>query len=406
MAKVITQLDANKFYGMLSSIHDKTKDLKKIGNDLNLPLYVHRIKDIQRVFEEIIGRATTNLPATIDIKNRIDTLIAEHDLSKYGYFLQQTRKNCNEARHYETNHIMKEEEQYIMCIKSTATLIWKLSEIEVLDSIRVIYGGNAPFHKTTTAEKIVPEKPKYVKSQPVKIELTEEEKEIQDYPNVRLPIVILLDESNSMGYEAKRIENINIGLQLLGRSLYDNEHTRNLVELSIITFGNEVKEILKFTRLENQIEQIKNIKIEDVGDETKIGEAVETALSILERRKKLIRDNAGSYYQPWLFIISDSDGRGIDDYKEVAAKACELEAQKKPKLTIFPVLVGNGDWDILKEFSNKREPYKLSESDFELFFYWIFKEAKYVSMSQDPSKTPARNIDLNKERNKFKEIRR
>ena len=124
---------------------------------------------------------------------------------------------------------------------------------------------------------------------------------------------------------------------------------------------------------------------------TPMGEAVELALDMLEERKQVYSDTAGTYKQPWLILMTDGypydykssmsklgkyHGNSIND-----ASSRSYELDKKGKLTVIPIALGDeAGAEILKKFSYTNNPVRINNLNFEEFF-------RFLSQSQaDPDK--------------------
>ena len=113
--------------------------------------------------------------------------------------------------------------------------------------------------------------------------------------------------------------------------IFENPITRYSSDISILTFGGTVEKILDFGDIEkNDIENF------SAGGGTPMGEAVLKELEMLEDRKKQYQKNAVSYWQPWLFLISD--GAATDDIEIAAKKTCNLIENGKLELYSIPTL--------------------------------------------------------------------
>ena len=192
--------------------------------------------------------------------------------------------------------------------------------------------------------------------------------ELANNPNTRIPICIALDVSGSM--DGKKIDELNRGVNIFLKTIFEDEITRYSADIAILTFGGTVEKVLDF----GAVEDIKLPKFLARGG-TPMGEAVLEALDMLEDRKKQYQKNAVTYWQPWLVLMTDgaaTDGEhAIPNKVAMAAeKTCDLVKNKK--LTLFSIIIEPGTPDELEKFCGKLAP--LDGVKFEEFFVWLRKK--------------------------------
>ena len=185
-----------------------------------------------------------------------------------------------------------------------------------------------------------------------------DDSELANNPNPRLLICFAFDVSGSMS--GHKIDEINKGLKGLLDTILENQITRYSSDIAILTFGGAVEKIRDFGDIEK--DDIENFS---AGGGTPMGEAVLKALEMLEDRKKQYQKNAVSYWQPWLFLISD--GAATDDIEIAAKKTCNLIKNNKLDLYSIPILPGTPDE--LNKFCGTT--ISLEELKFEKFFEWL-----------------------------------
>lgn len=193
-----------------------------------------------------------------------------------------------------------------------------------------------------------------------------------DNPTTRVPVCLVLDTSGSMTGEP--IIQLNSGLKELYKYMYNDEECRYAAEIAIVTFGHGgVKVITNFNTIDYQSWE----KLYAFG-RTPMGEAVNTALDLLENRKKLYKENGITYYQPWMILITD--GEPTDDISIACKRTRELI--KNEKLCMYPIGVGsNVDYSRLKEFG-VNEKYKLKGVDYSSLFKWLGMSISQTSVSK------------------------
>ena len=206
-------------------------------------------------------------------------------------------------------------------------------------------------------------------------------------PTARVPVCLCLDTSASMSGEP--IDELNMGVNMFYEAIKEDETALYSAEISIVTFGGDDAECISdFAGLELQ----PDAPILSAKGMTPMGEAVNMALDLLERRKQEYKDKGVDYYQPWLVLMTDGAPNGN---KSELSRAIErtVEAVNQKKLTVFPIGIGDdADMAVLKEFSPRRAPLKLQGLKFREFFAWLSKSVSKTSQS-----TPGEHIELDLE---------
>ncbi len=192
--------------------------------------------------------------------------------------------------------------------------------------------------------------------------------EFVENPENRCPVILLLDTSGSMS--GKSIRELNQGLADFKKDVMKDAQASLSVEVAIITFG-PVKLIQDFVTIDRFIPP----KLETDGV-TPIGEAIEYALDLLEKRKQNYKDNGVYYYRPWVFLITDGSPT---DYWQGAAQRVR-EAEEQHRMLFFSVGVQGADMDKLRQIAPpERPPVKLNGLDFRSLFVWLSTSIKRVS---------------------------
>ncbi|BBE31737.1 hypothetical protein OSSY52_18780 [Tepiditoga spiralis] len=203
--------------------------------------------------------------------------------------------------------------------------------------------------------------------------------ELVDNPNSRIPICLCLDVSSSM--EGEPINELNEGIKLFYRNIYDDEIARAAAELAIVTFGGEAYFEKDFSSID-----IQKIPILKTFGNTPLGEGVNLALNLLEKRKEKYKEKGIDYYQPWLVLMTDGMPNGDENELKKAIKRTQNMVNNK-KLTIFPIAIGQyADIKVLNSLSPKRVPLKLKDLNFKKFFEWLSKSVSITSQSNPGDK--------------------
>ena len=202
-------------------------------------------------------------------------------------------------------------------------------------------------------------------------------------PTARVPVCLCLDVSGSMSGE--KISELNQGINLFYNAIRDDEVALYSAEISIVTFGTTASCVRDFSSLELQ----PNAPHLIAWGPTPMGEAVNLAIDLLEKRKNEYKEKGVDYYQPWLVLMTD--GEPTDNISEAVSKVVNLVNNKK--LTVFPIGIGrDANMTTLASFSPNRAPLRLQGLKFKEFFTWLSQSVSRVSQS-----TPGETIKLDVE---------
>lgn len=195
-----------------------------------------------------------------------------------------------------------------------------------------------------------------------------------DNPTPRLAVCLCLDTSGSM---APCMDELNAGVRSFYEEAQKNPNSKYSLEIAIVTFGPEAKPVRDFQSIDQQTQP--PVLVANGG--TPMGEAVNLALDLLERRKSLYKETAIDYYQPWLILMTD--GVPTDPIQIVEATARRTaEMVKNKKLTVFPVAIGaEASLTTLQGFSPSNTPKRLQGYKFKELFGWVSENAIRMSES-------------------------
>ncbi|QCE32623.1 VWA domain-containing protein [Acetobacteraceae bacterium] len=200
--------------------------------------------------------------------------------------------------------------------------------------------------------------------------------EFAENPENRCPCILLLDVSGSMSagmFSTKGpIDDLNEGVRLFKSELEKDSLAAKRVEISIVTFGGDVKIAQEFST----VDEFHPYDFKATGL-TPMGEAIETAIGLLRDRKSQYQANGIKYYRPWIFMITD--GGPNDDVTRAMELIRNGEAAKE--FAFFGIGVKDADMNILKELS-VRAPLKLQGVKFNELFSWLSSSLSSVSRSR------------------------
>lgn len=237
--------------------------------------------------------------------------------------------------------------------------------------------------------------------------------DLVDNPMTRVPICLCLDTSGSMmsviggdytatgetveedgktwkvvsGNTITRLSELQKGLQLFFDAIKADEVAKYSAEICVIQFNDTASCLADFGSIEAQ--EVPKLRAEG---NTHMGEAINMALDLLDKRKQEYKNNGVDYYQPWLVVLTDGEDNGSSaDLNRAISRITDLVTAKK--LTVFPIAIGDeANKNALAKISPKRQPLKLQGLKFEEFFAWLSKSVSKTSQS-----TPGEKVALDVE---------
>ena len=150
-------------------------------------------------------------------------------------------------------------------------------------------------------------------------------------PRSRLPVILLLDISGSMG--GAPINELNAGVRQFLEETALDARARASLELEIITFNDTAQVVLPFQPLPRP-EMIAPFV---ANGQTAMGGAIRLAENDLRARQQIYRQNGNKAYKPCIILITD--GEPNDNWQESARSFREM--CERHKYTYFAVGVGN-----------------------------------------------------------------
>lgn len=226
--------------------------------------------------------------------------------------------------------------------------------------------------------------------------------EIVDYPGKKLPVVFLIDVSDSMNnceggiptgkteYSDGQTWNLATGgisiMQILKERLNDfhdaikeDRKTSITCQTAYVTFGDKATLIEDFGVVRNKVAPIDKLVAHD--NNTYICDALEMSLNMLDEQKRLIRESHSDYYQPWLIILTD--GKAQDDPNRISRIKKELiERQKEKKLTVYTMAL-NDDQELYENIRGysiyKPIPCDKDKEEIKKFFVFLSQSVSVIS---------------------------
>ena len=237
-------------------------------------------------------------------------------------------------------------------------------------------------------------------------------KDLVDNPVPRVPICLCLDTSGSMGRTKggtrtgktmfsdgiewnivtggiSCISEMQAGIEAFYKEIREDETASYSAEIAIVTFDDDAVCQEDFANIERQ-EKVPQLRADG---NTNMGDGVNLALDLLEKRKAEYKQQGVDYFQPWLVLMTDGTPNGDTEALERAVLRTQ-ELVKARKLTVFPIAIGDAaDIETLGRFSPDRSPLRLQGADFKNFFAWLSESVVATSQSM-----PGEDIELDIER--------
>ncbi|GAB4548184.1 MAG: VWA domain-containing protein [Anaerolineae bacterium] len=186
----------------------------------------------------------------------------------------------------------------------------------------------------------------------------------------RRPVYLLLDTSSSM--LGSPIQAVEQGLRLIYNELMNNPHAIETVYLSVITFADAARQVIKLC----SVEDFKPPTLAANGS-TALGAAMTLLDQVLDR--ELIANSEGRKgdYRPLVFLLTD--GAPTDEWREAVNR---LKARKQSKLGAF-VALGCGpnvNLAVLREITSEVLIMNdVSSDSIRQFFKWVSSSIQKTS---------------------------
>ena len=230
--------------------------------------------------------------------------------------------------------------------------------------------------------------------------------DLTENPTPRVAICLCLDVSGSMGVveggdyqdtgriifkdgkkfiEVKggfsRLDELQKGVQLFYDEISNDEVAQFAAEICVVTFADKAECAIDFANIYRQ-----EVPELEIGDNTAMGEGVNLALDLLEKRKQEFKDSGVDYFQPWLVLMTDGNPNGSTaELMRAMERTNKMISEKK--LTLFPIGIGeNANLDVLAKFTPKRNSIKLNGLKFKELFEWLSASVEATSKSSPGEK--------------------
>ena len=179
----------------------------------------------------------------------------------------------------------------------------------------------------------------------------------------KLPVYLLIDTSGSM--QGEPIESVKVGLEAMLSSLRSDPYALETVNISIITFDRDVKQLLPLTPLDNL--QMPDITTPESGP-THTGRALQMLCENVDREGNRGSAEVKGDWMPLLFLMTDGKPSDIKLYREMVP-----EVKKRNFGAIIACAAGmKADTEPLRQLTDR--VYSLDTIDstgLKSFFKWV-----------------------------------
>lgn len=177
--------------------------------------------------------------------------------------------------------------------------------------------------------------------------------------DAKLAIAFLLDCSGSM--KGKPIEEVNQGLQDFADFIKDNQIARHRLDVTIISFGETVTVLQE------------NVSADDLqppmlqaSGETPMGEAILTALEILDQQKQFYKAEDIEYIKPIIICLTDGQPTDKDKFRTATQELLFAEAQNS--VSFYCIGCNQADMTVMQNMQTKHKPMSMNTLDIGKFF--------------------------------------
>ena len=179
----------------------------------------------------------------------------------------------------------------------------------------------------------------------------------------RLPVYILIDTSGSM--QGEPIESVKVGLSDMMTTLRQDPYALETVWISIITYDNDVNQVLPLTELSDL--QLPNIVTPESGP-THMGAALKLLCEKYDKEVNMGSKEQKGDWMPLLFILTDGKPSDVQAYDEIIPVV-----KKHPFTNIVACAAGpKAKTEPLKKLTDNVFSLDTMDSNsFKKFFQWV-----------------------------------
>lgn len=211
-----------------------------------------------------------------------------------------------------------------------------------------------------------------------------------------LPVFILVDVSGSM--QGQKIGAVNVALKEMINSFKKIENPKGVIELSVITFGDEQVNVIKPL---SRITEDDSFEL-DANGSTPMGKCFETVADLIEDYGVV----SSRSFTPTIVLISDGNptdflnyhtGMSIEEIMNWPSLVKLNSGTRSSKATRLAMGIGGDqDYNILKSFINNESIPVIKATDTQTisrFFDWVTMSISVRSVSSNPNKASILDAD-------------
>jgi Uncharacterized protein encoded in toxicity protection region of plasmid R478, contains von Willebrand factor (vWF) domain len=203
------------------------------------------------------------------------------------------------------------------------------------------------------------------------------ERPIREANEAHVALSLILDVSTSMHGEP--MQSLNTAVNLMIQQMKNDEHLKNIVDLSIFVFGALGREVIY--QGFRPIADCDSVSIQATDASTYVVDALERAVQITRKRCGAY-DRAGGSYKPWIALITDGE---FHDKEAVLSSIGNKirEQERKGKLQFFGLGVEGYNRAQLERLTNDpTHVIDAKSANFVEFLSWIGRSLKAVSSKE------------------------
>lgn len=177
--------------------------------------------------------------------------------------------------------------------------------------------------------------------------------------DAKLALAFLLDCSGSM--KGKPIDEVNEGLKYFADFIKTNPIARHRLDVTIISFGETVT-VLQ----ENVSADDLHTPMLQASGETPMGEAILTALEILDQQKQFYKAEDIEYIKPIIICLTDGQPTDNETFREATQELLIKEAQDS--VSFYCIGCNQPNMTVMQNMRTKHKPMSMSTLDIGNFF--------------------------------------
>ena len=176
-----------------------------------------------------------------------------------------------------------------------------------------------------------------------------------------------------------RLHKLKEGLESFYKDIANDISTSQKLELSIISFNDEVEVIQDPTLIDECPPPILSAR-----GNTNISDAMELAMELVEARKSWYRTTNQKYYRPWIILITDGEPNQGQDMDELGAIIRKEVNQKH--FEFLPIGVDNANMSALNKLKANMPPLPMKGAKFSAFFKWLSSSMGTITNTKNGDK--------------------